>query len=418
MLLFVATILNSVLIQKSTPKEQSTNSSFHRIYSNCDEDLSENSDAETTRYSDSFSSAHRSRKGDSLLNLNNSFNSVKSSPSMFKSTPWMSSANNLNHSFRSEFQHSPCYQQSNENLFSQHNSNDRLHRFPQKPIDDRMRCSSMLGLNSSFRTPDDYQNRLADQIPINNLNISGISRRNDNHKITCSSPTPSTISLNRRRSQLLTPARLNFNSHSSLTAPVTQTSWVAGGFFVKNNMSPQKRQQAQSVLLHPILSRTSSQSSGFESQASSVHNNQNGSRESSIAGDVVSNFSEPTLIADSASQMGINYCPVNSMSQLPRPEPFFPILNQSESTFIDSASCKPESCTNYHTYSPWTNHSGNKILTSPSLSPQPVYHQFGLHRHSFYNNDSMYNKFSQHSPAIRKGNLLKPMNDAYFFDNK
>lgn len=411
----VVTTLNSVFNQESTPQGQSTNSSFHRIYSDCDEDLSQHSDGETTIFSDSYSSVHRSRKCDSILN--NSFSSAKTSPTGYKTMPSMNSAPSLNHSFRSEFQQSPCYQKSSHDSFKPHNhphnNTDRLEFFPNKPIDETLRCSSMFGLNSSFRIPDDCQTKLTD------LNISG-TRRRTNNTINCSSPTPSLISMNRCRSQLLlTPARLNFNGHSPLTAPVTQTSWVAGGFFGKNSMSPQKRQQQpQSVLLHPILSRTSSQSSGFESQASSAQNgNPNGSRESSIAGDVVSNFSEPTLIADSASQMGIN-CDANSMfaSALPRPKPFLPVPNQSQ--FIDSASCKPESFTNYSTF-PWTNHTGNNNLTSPSLSSQPVYHQFGTHRHSFYNNDSVFNRFSQHSPAIRKGNLLKPLTDnSYNFDNK
>lgn len=397
-MLFVVTILNSILIRESIPKGQSKNNSFHRIYSNCDEDLSENSDGETTQISDSYSSTPRSS---SILNT--AFGSAKSSStSPLKSAPsWMSSANNLNYAFNSEFQRAPSYQQSNQNLFKQQ------YIFPNEAINESQRCSSMIGLNNaSFRIPDDCQNKLTD------LNISGLRHRNKN-TITCSSPTPSIISLNRCRSQLLTPSRLNFNGHSQLTAPVTKTSWVAGGFFVKNNnMSPQKRQQPQTVLLHPILSRTSSQSSGFESQASSAHNgNPNGSRESSIAGDAVSNFSEPTLIADSASQMGINGF-TNSMfsTALPRPKPFFPLLNHNQSTFIDS----PESFTNYSTYQ-WPNRNVTNSLPS---TPQPVYHQFGTHRHSTYNNDSMFNKFPYHSPTIRKGSLMKPLNDSYLFGDK
>lgn len=376
-----------------SPKVQSKDNSFHRIYSDCDEDLSEHSDADATLYSDSYSSTPRSRKCDSMSNLNNSFTSAKSFvPTVPKQ--WMSSANSLNHSFRSEFQQAPCYQQSNQDLFSQQNNTDGLFFFPNKAMNETNRCSSMLGLNSSFRIPDDCQNKLTD------LNISGISHRNNN-AITCSSPTPSIISLRRHRSQLLTPSRLNFNGRDSSLA-ATQTSWVAGGYFVnnKNNMSPQKRHQPLTVPLHPILSRTSSQSSGFESRASSAHNGHaNGSRESSIAGDVFSNFSEPTQIADSASQMGINGA-ANSM--------FGTALHES-------ASCKPESLTNYSVF-PWTSHAANKSLSSMRLSSQPVYHQFGTHRHGFYNNES--SSFSHHSPSIRRGSLLKPLDDNYLFGDK
>lgn len=404
--------------QEPAPKGQSANNSFHRIYSNCDEDLSENSDGEATLYSDSYSSTPRSRKCDSLSVLNNSFTSAKSfsSTMLATATPKTSPANILNQSFRSEYQHLPCYRQSAQDLFKQQNSTDRPYYFPNKGINETKRCSSMIGLNS-FRIPDDWQNKLTD------LNISGTNHAN-NKTITCSSPTPSIISVNRRRSQLLTPARLNFNSHSSLTAPVTQTSWVAGGFFVKNNMSPQKRQQPQTNLLHPILSRTSSQSSGFESQSSSAHNGHtNGSRESSIAGDAVSIFSEPTHFADSASQMGIDNT-TNSMfgTSLPRPKPFFPVLNKNQSTFIGSPSCRTESLTNYSMF-PWTNEN-NILTTSPQPSlPQPVYHQFGTQRHGFCNGGSMdslnvFNKFPYHSTAIRKGSLMKPLTDSYFLDDK
>lgn len=421
-LLSVVTMLNSILHQETTPKGESPNNSFHRIYSNCDEDLSENSDGEATLYSDSYSSTPRNRMYDTASLLNNSFNSVKSlSPSMLATaTPKNTSANILNHSFRSEFQQSPYYHQSNQELFKPNSSSDRLFFFPNKPINETQRCSSMVGLKSPFSIPDDCQNKLTD------LNISGTNRIN-NRTITCSSPTPSIISVNRRRSQLLTPARLNLNSHSPLTAPVTQTSWVAGGFFMKNNMSPQKRQQPQSELLYPILSRTSSQSSGFESQASSAQNgNANGSRESSIAGDAVSNFSEPTHFADSASQMGIDNV-TNSMfaTTLPRPKPFFPVLSKNQSTFIGSPSCRSEPMTNYSMY-PWSNHPTNSTLTSPQQqpSPQPVYHQFGTQRHGFYNSggsvDSLnsFNKFPYHSTAIRKGSLMKPLNESYFLDDK
>lgn len=268
----------------------------------------------------------------------------------------------------------------------------------------------MLGLNSTFCIPDDCQTKLID------LNISGTKHRTKNKTITCSSPTPSLISVNRDRSQLLTPARLNFNSHPSLQAPVTQTSWVAGGFFVKNSMSPQKRQEPLTDL-HPILSRTSSQSSGFESRASSAHNgNTNGSRESSIGGDVVSNFSEPLHFADSVSQMGVG-CVGNSASTLPRPKPFFPALNRSQSTFIDSSICRNESLTNYSMF-PWTN---NDTML-PNL---PVYHQFGTQRgiDSRFDNGSSnsmnnLNKFTYHSSSIHKGSFIKPLSDNMALNDK
>ncbi|KAJ6638925.1 Transmembrane protein [Pseudolycoriella hygida] len=374
----ILTILTSLIAIQPKREKGQGNNSFHRIYSNCDEELSENSDNETPAFSDTFSSTPRSKKNGSLSYFKDSCSSLKSITPPGK-VPWASDCNSLNYSIRSHRDH--C-----NDSFSNRNDLNEMYFFPNK-MNDSNRCPSMVGLNSAFRIPDECHSKLTD------LKISGMNNRN-NKTITCLSPTPSVISLNRQRSQLLTPSRLN--SHSPLNTSVTQSSWVAGGFF--NNLSPQKRQQ--NVPLHPVLSRTSSQSSGFESHSSSAHNGHaNGSRESSIAGDAVSIFSEPTLIADSASQMGINDSTLFA-STLSRPQAFSPSSNKVESF---------TSCLSF----PRTSHSESNNFTSLPFSPQPRYHQFGTHRHSNYTNDSLFNKCSSPHSTIHKGSLIKPFSENY-----
>jgi hypothetical protein len=415
----IATIITNKSSQEAATKVNSADSSFHRIYSDCDEDLSEHSDEElSTSYESSFTP--RNRKYQRSI-INNSFSSIKSlSPSELTNgtlrNRWTNSASILNHSFRNESQPSSYthYSPPKENLFLQQRANDQSYFFPNK-FDAAKKCTSMSSLNPSYRIADDCQTKLT------GLNISGINYAN-NRTITCSSPTPSIISVNRQRSHLLTPSRLNFNqdfnNHSSIATPVTQTSWVAGGFFVKNSMSPQKRPQPQTDDLHPILSRTSSQSSGFESHTSSLHNIYgNGSRGSSIAGDAdyVSIFSEPKNFSDSVSQVGHRKNTTPSFTfgstTLQKPKAIFPDLNNTQPTFIGPISCPTDSLTNYSTF-PWTN-------CRDSSTPRPVYHQFGTHRGTIGGSYSgsmdslnLFNKSSFHrSPVIRKGSLLKTLYD-------
>lgn len=92
----------------------------------------------------------------------------------------------------------------------------------------------------------------------------------------CNTPTPSLVSFTSSavRYNVVQPPRLN-----PVDSDPSASSWVAGGYWG----SPQKR-NLEKNLLSPPLSRTSSQSSGFES------NKDKNSRESSI--DKFSAFSE------------------------------------------------------------------------------------------------------------------------------
>lgn len=342
----VTTILNYTLFEEASYKCQSTNNSFHRIFSSCDEDLS---DDECTS-NDLCRST--STKRDHELSAKSFGPEITCEDFFQNDVRRLTTGSGIRH--LTAFQQQQPY---SRDISQRKLTNDSLY--------------------SPFRIPDDCQNKLID------LKIGGASGRN-NHVITCSSPTPSLSINGRGRSQLLTPARLNFND--CLSASATKTSWVAGGFFVKN-LSPQKRQQP----LHPI-SRTSSQSSGFESRASSMHNGYtNGSRESSVADDAASCYFSDNVAttrppSPSLSPISFSDCPLNIN---------FPI-NRSFSVCNNSPSCEHET-ENY--YSSTNNVTNDKKLTS---LPKSVYHQFGTHRLNLDVNDSLCNKVTLFSQDIYK----------------
>lgn len=188
---------------------------------------------------------------------------------------------------------------------------------------------------STFHTiPDDFQNKL--NLGTNYLQESSSPR----------TTTTTQFSDLRQRTDVLTPSRLTVNTEPQ------QTSWVAGGYW---NTSPQKQfPQTSKIDFCPILSRTSSQSSGFESQAGSVHNIfEKNSRESSVCGDDIdraSVFSEP--------------------------------VRRSEQTFIAPS-------------------------TSSLNLNQPLYHQFGTQRIQNGGGPFTFQKMTKTLPNIPKGSLLK-----------
>ncbi|GAB0099427.1 hypothetical protein DMENIID0001_152840 [Sergentomyia squamirostris] len=134
------------------------------------------------------------------------------------------------------------------------------------------------------------------------------------------------------------------NAKLSPNTGAVQSSWVAGGFW---NGATQKKPLIRSRFLasnqvddfHPIESRSSSLSSGFESRASSVHDiaGQNNSRESSVSGDVEvrSAFSEPLPQRD----VNLNRSPPMSLFttknfHINRPLPVFPTITSTTQAFI------------------------------------------------------------------------------------
>lgn len=345
----VAITLNYTLFEEATYKCPSLNNSFHRIFASCDEDLS---DDESSFNNNDYRSSSSSRR-DYEQSISPDVTS-KSWEDLFQDD-----TNRLKTG--KDNRNSVWYQQQQQynRDFSERNlTNERLY--------------------SPFCIPDDCQNKLID------LKIGGMNGRN-HRVITCSSPTPSILINDRDRSQLLTPARLNFNDYSPFSASATKTSWVAGGFFVKN-LSPQKRQQP----IHPI-SRTSSQSSGFESRASSIHNGYtNGSRESSVAGDAASYYLSDNITTTrppSSSPISFYDCPVNDS---------FSLFTKKQT--FNSTLCKPESENDFGL----TNYAYDKSIKPLSKS---VYHQFGTHRLNLNDSGSVINRFSHHSVNLCKGNI-------------
>lgn len=152
---------------------------------------------------------------------------------------------------------------------------------------------------SSFNVPY-AQSKLTNP---NNISLDSINLGFSNN---CKSLNPdnliyiprATSSLS-KRSNILIPSRL---SQPLISAPIASQSWVAGGFWGQsplNTQTPVSNRLPQ-VDFCPIASRTSSQSSGFESQAGSIRcdfsNNHAGqfSRESSLFNednDCLSHFS-------------------------------------------------------------------------------------------------------------------------------
>lgn len=329
-------IWNWYTLTQNTIENKAANNSFHRIYSECNSDASDESDVEddlnTSIRSTGSNCSVRSRKTVKSINstLNNSIHSISpigSSTSRLRKH-LSSSAYSLNH-----FVHQPHMSSfgqlnkanqknecrslfgSTQSIYSAHS--DHLLRQPfgkyktqnpnfpvtrsrfgsptstifsaqtHKPFEETdIRCSSR---NSCRDIPDDFESG------ITQLSISGLTEKRFNHsngfnglhlRNTTSSGCSSSL---RRDNQILLPARLNYNNGSEFRAlPVNQTSWLAGGYW--NSTSPKKiNMQSQQPIFNqtnevfPIISRTSSQSSGFESQSSSTKNGQgNNSRENSL----------------------------------------------------------------------------------------------------------------------------------------
>lgn len=138
-------------------------------------------------------------------------------------------------------------------------------------------------ISASFKSPSELNcSRLSSaqvmenvgkltQLNINHtLNTSGraFSTHMDNpfyNHLNLDRQTPSSV-FNYRAHAIISPPKLNRD-------PVNEASWVAGGFW---NTSPKKSTLPANSDFMPIMSRTSSQSSGFESQAGA------GSRENSV----------------------------------------------------------------------------------------------------------------------------------------
>ena len=162
----------------------------------------------------------------------------------------------------------------------------------------------------TFTTIPEHPQNTQFQNDINRLNLGSSSLSMRDYPITSNpfsldrvdrsgSPALSTVSYctsgyQRYSNSIVSPPRLN-----SIAGP--EASWVAGGYW---SNSPRK-QNVEPIAVYPVLSRTSSQSSGFESQNFPSEKN---SRENSICLEpdqfsVKSIFSEPKSCVTNLNNM-------------------------------------------------------------------------------------------------------------------
>lgn len=280
------------------------NSSFHRINSEMNSDVSDESDAESEldmSLRSNISSSSKQPIWNEAKLLNSSI--ASKAPSLFslnsmhqrsfgpsaQSIASPPPSCDLNTSFASE--HS-FYRDG-------HLTRDRLnasHRPMMSPqpsdIFTRKHCPSAMSLtslnktftnteptfrsasrNSFYDVPNDFESG------ITQLSISGVGGNHFNYKNQANSVFGSSDPFGdslRQRKTVLSPSRLSLNE---IHPPVNQSSWLAGGYW--NSLSPQKKnphhpnefrpeQRIHSREVFPIISRTSSKSSGFESRENSL----------------------------------------------------------------------------------------------------------------------------------------------------
>lgn len=417
----VISVSNAVNGNKSDPnKSEVAHNSFHRILpSDYNSDSAEDSDTETIMSSSRISPIKQTSSNQSTMYHNTSFNSTKSlSPSVFTASvlhqasslsslhnrSFDSSSNKLNTSFTGS-----AYRDiKNVNQFNDNQS------------------------NYSFRTPcipEEFQKSISN-LNLNSDTYGYVKKNNHQSGNLC------------QRNSLICPSKLAHSSSGNASVEMPQTSWLAGGYWQHTGLSPQKKSnetmstqhQSPKLLpaindLMPIMSRTSSQSSGFESQAGGC------SRESSVCG-TVDVFSDIQITpSDSVSQCG---------EQLPFVrQPIYPTLSPTEHTFIhspafsnrvtdnlrenrfgsDSSHQFGSSCnlglsphhygseTNFQSYVKSQKQFGSEVGNNVSFGgiangSQSSYSQFGTHRN---NNTATYNfnKLTNNLPIIQKGSLLK-----------
>lgn len=421
------------------------NSSFHRIYPECNSDASDESDSETVISSSvrSFrSNCPSPQRPESVLyssqDLNKSLDSTKSwSPSVMRTSLCTSSLHSLNNSFadkQSSVLNASFGGSTKRNLFDNHQYgihtfnvqhaqplSSSQSMFSRQFADDLASNKSMSMTSLNRRAPfydvtDEFQNE------ITGLNISDCRyKQAPSNSFVALSTSESQLS---QRRNLICPSRLH-NITTAAISPALQTSWVAGGYW-NNNTSPQKQTgrtdtaggvTLQMPELYPMMSRTSSQSSGFESQTSSVHNMgaplaDRDSRESSVcAAELASVFSSDNVQpCDSVSQ-----CGVANEQFVHQPQLVYTAMTSAAQTFIRPSVetySKCKSVLNLNSPSDLnltrlstTSHEHQSPLSSPV-----TYHQFGTQR---VQNSRTYNfnKLTNNLPLIQSGSLLKSWRD-------
>lgn len=262
----------------NTANAEHKNSSFHRIYSDCGSDVSDESDTESELNTSlqSTRSIQSARSGRHSLRHNNSTlntSFLSQAPSMFSTStytvkkPHRASMHNLlqanrfdNESIRSFDRRSHIdltrdLYDGNQSVYSTAvgSAFNQFGSRPQSPVsitdsvsqlyardaavNFASRCSSRLSMND---IPDEFESG------ITQLSISGVAKNRENYRNFSGSQANESIApfAFRQRKTLLLPARLSYHESNQQDASIAanQTSWLAGGYW-NNTTSPQKRQQ-------------------------------------------------------------------------------------------------------------------------------------------------------------------------------
>lgn len=283
------------------------NSSFHRINSEMNSDISDDSEAESElnlSLRSNMSSASKRWNETRVLNstITSKAPSLYSTNSMHRrpygiSTQSLVSTKPTSSEMNSSFASERFYKGSQLDLSrDKFNTSQRSFMTTQSPdIFGRKQCTSAMSFhalnktftnaepsirsssrNSFYDIPNDFESG------ITQLSISGIGARQLNAKKpsrTFGSSDLFNDSMSNRKS-VLSPSRLSLNeTHQS----VNQSSWLAGGYW--NSTSPQKKSIASPASAYsqqyfepctspkevfPMISRASSKSSGFESRENSL----------------------------------------------------------------------------------------------------------------------------------------------------
>lgn len=281
------------------------NTSFHRIESEANSDASDDSDVEselnTSLRSNVSSFSKRSWNETKLHNSTLSSNSPSNyshcslpqrsyavstqSIGSLKQAPLMNKTFAPDRSFHGGSHMDLTHSRLNASITSCNQSE----YYPQRQCSSRMSFHSMNktftngadtyrspSRNSLYDIPNDFESG------ITRLNISGIGSKQFNMKKPSAHVFGSSDAFGdilRHRKTVLTPSRLSLNESHHSTNQSSSSSWLAGGFW--NSTSPQKKNShhlnsfrtdhhATIKEMHPIISRASSKSSGFESRENSL----------------------------------------------------------------------------------------------------------------------------------------------------
>lgn len=369
------------------------NSSFHKIYSEQNSDLSsededENED-EIELMCKSMSSSASSMKNSHFNNTLNSTQSVHDSLFTASTLRKYNLEDSFDYNKSVSDKMSSRYSVENLKQPLLHNNNQHYNSF-KTLLNNTHNSSSILGINKCCSADDNVFYNDIDKLSINNVQLGNnqsvlnqsknpfsYDYDENNRSLNCTPSVTSEISYyTRQRKNIISPPRLN----GSINGADANSSWVAGGFWGQTT-SPLKKQDnnfnrtfSSANNQHdflPILSRTSSQSSGFESHASTANGFANDDRNVNDI-DRLSLFCEPTYrrqdyIRSNSKNRSI-YRNLYNQTTI-KPEAIYPYFGNTENLFIHPSSLKSGNV---------LHSSSNSLYDKQSKSPN--YHQFGTHK--------------------------------------